>query len=123
MTPPNKDYDNSLNNAESQDSSAERTSEQGAGVQSNQDTQDESPYVSEDKYLALEQEGVTYTDDADPMANNPDHLTINDEPGRNAQAFDQDEEVMRTNVDLDEDQSRSISSDLDIDTNTTDEVL
>ena len=102
---------------------AERTSEQGADVQPNPDTQDDSPYVSEDKYLALEQEGVTYTDDADPMANNPDHLTLNEEPSRNAQAFDQDEEVMRTNVDLDEDQSRSISSDLDIDTNTTDEAL
>ncbi len=124
MTPPNKDYDNALNNAESQDSSmAGRTSEENAELQSQQQAQDDSPYVSEDKYLALEQEGVTYTDDSDPMANNPDHLTLNDEPGRNAQAFDQDEELLRANVDLDEDQSRSISSEEDIDTNTTDEVL
>lgn len=125
MTPPNKDYDNALNNAESQDSSMSGSELSGAhnSGQGDRDTQDDSPYVSQDKYLALEQEGVRYTGDADPMANNPDHLTLDDQPGRNAQAFDQDEEVMRTNVDLDEHQSRSISSEEDIDTNTTDEIL
>lgn len=125
MTPPNKDYDNALNNAESQDSSMSggQQPEQKAAQQPESDAADDSPYASEDKYLALEQEGVRYTGDADPMANNPDHLTFRDEPSRNAQAFDQDEAVMRTNVDLDEHQSRSISSEEDIDTNTTDEVL
>lgn len=124
MTPPNKDYDNALNNAESQDSSMPGSHlSENAGLQPEGDLQDDSTDVSGDKYLALEQDGVRYTSDSDPMANNPDNLTFQDEPTRNAQAFDQDEEVMRTNVDLDEHQSRSISSEEDIDTNTTDEVL
>lgn len=131
MTPPNKDYDNALNNAESEDSSmaADSTSterntrEDGQNRDTNQPSDVERQFVSEDKYLAMEQAGVSYTDDKDPMADNPDHLTFRNEPSRNAQAFDQDEDLLQANVDLDENQSQSISSEEDVDTNTTDEVL
>ncbi len=74
-----------------------------------------------DKYLAMEQPGVTYTHDADPTASS-DHAKYgsgntenvwNAEGGnsRNSDAFNQDDYLLEDNVDLDEDQNQSISSD------------
>lgn len=75
-----------------------------------------------DKYLAMEQPGVSYTPDSDPMALNSDHADFgeiarkrewNDEGGnsKNSDAFNQDDYLLDDNIDLDEDQNKSISSD------------
>ena len=72
-----------------------------------------------DKYLALEQEGVTFTDDAAPT-NYSDYAENGEqgdtwEPGgdnsRNSDAFNQDDYLLNDNIDLDEEQNQSISSD------------
>ena len=67
------------------------------------------------------------------MGRNPDNLEYrqhgqesglydaNNRNSRNAEAFSQDEYILRDNIDLDEDQSQSISSEDDFDTNTNDE--
>lgn len=93
---------------------------------------DDTKYTSADKYLALEQPGVKYTGEGHPESNS-DYFEISNEDGsnkfrpsgknsRNAEAFSQDDYVLRDNIDLDEDQSQSVSSDEDVDTNTTDEI-
>mgnify|MGYP003407994068 FL=1 len=93
----------------------------------------ETNYVSEDKYLAMEQKGVSYTKDHNPVQNS-DQLEIDSdetrsdkwkahgENSRNADAFSQDDYILNDNIDLDEDQSQSISSEDDFDTNTLDET-
>jgi len=94
---------------------------------------DDTKYTSEDKYLALEQPGVSYTPDKDHVSNS-DFLEVGNEEdsgkwkagdtnSRNADAFSQDDYILQDNIDLDEDQSQSISSEDDLDTNTTDEIL
>lgn len=94
---------------------------------------EEKDYVSPDKYLALEQKGVTYTKDHNPVQNSDqiefsndetrsDKWKPNDRNSRNAEAFNQDDYLLNDNIDLDEDQSQSISSDDDFDTNTLDET-
>lgn len=76
-----------------------------------------------DKYLALEQPGVTYTPDTNATLNS-DHADFgsesrkkewNEEGGnsRNSDAFNQDDYILEDNLDLDEDQNQSISSDDD----------
>lgn len=76
---------------------------------------------SPDKYLAMEQPGVTYTQDDDAPLLNSDQiedgagegsdLWDNDSKNsRNSDAFNQDEYLLNDNIDLDEDQSTSISS-------------
>lgn len=80
-------------------------------------------HTDTDKYLALEQEGITYTDDSQPT-NSSDYpengeQTFNTyhESGnnsRNADAFSQDDYMLNDNIDLDEDQNQSISSDDDV---------
>lgn len=93
---------------------------------------DDTKFTSPDKYLALEQKGVAYTDEGHPESYS-DNFEISNEDGsekwkasgrnsRNGEAFNQDDYILRDNIDLDEDQSQSISSENDIDTNTTDEV-
>lgn len=74
-----------------------------------------------DKYLALEQPGVQYTQDTDPTLNSDQadfgseskKRQWNDMGGnsRNSDAFNQDDYLLDDNVDLDEDQNQSISSD------------
>lgn len=74
-----------------------------------------------DKYLALEQPGVQYTDDTNPTRNsdqadysNPDQDEEWSEGGgnsKNSDAFNQDDYILEDNVDLDEDQNQSISTD------------
>lgn len=93
---------------------------------------DDTKYTSADKYLALEQPGVAYTDEGHPESNS-DYFEISNEEGsekwkpsgrnsHNAKAFNQDDYILRDKIDLDEDQSQSISSEDDVDTNTTDEI-
>ncbi|NMH27597.1 hypothetical protein [Flavobacterium silvaticum] len=136
---PNKDYNNDLNNLESDNLSSQEaagTILPSKSVRAEQDAEagEDLDYSSPDKYLALEQEGVRFTQESDPMALNPDNMEYrqhgqlsdewdnNNRNSRNSEAFNQDEYILRDNIDLDEDQSQSISSDEDIDTNTTDEV-
>lgn len=76
-----------------------------------------------DKYLAIEQPGVSYTPETTPTLNS-DHADYgtesrkkewNEEGGnsRNSDAFNQDDYILEDNLDLDEDQNQSISSDDD----------
>ena len=79
-------------------------------------------HTETDKYLAMEQPGVTYTGDRNPTMN-ADHFTDSDQQfeyqkfnpagnnSRNADAFSQDDYLLNDNLDLDEDQNTSISSD------------
>lgn len=93
---------------------------------------DDTKFTSPDKYLAIEQPGVSYTGAGHPESNSDNFEVSNEENsgkwksdgnnGRNAEAFSQDDDILKDNIDLDEDQSQSISSDEDIDTNTTDEI-
>lgn len=74
-----------------------------------------------DKYLAIEQPGVSYTKENDPTVNS-DQIDFgsesrknewNEEGGnsKNSDAFNQDDYILNDNLDLDEDQNQSISSD------------
>jgi hypothetical protein len=74
-----------------------------------------------DKYLAMEQPGVQYTEETE-YTTNSDNLDYGDtnsqnmwtEEGnnsKNSDAFNQDDYLLEDNVDLDEDQAQSISSD------------
>ncbi|RWX00377.1 hypothetical protein [Flavobacterium cerinum] len=76
-----------------------------------------------DKYLAMEQPGVKYTKEVDPTVNS-DQVNSrttdssgewNEEGGnsKNSEAFNQDDDILNDNIDLDEDQNQSISSDDD----------
>ena len=72
------------------------------------------------KYLGMEQQGVSFTDEGHPTANS-DHLEIDNQEHekfrasgkntRNADAFSQDDYILNDNIDLDEDQNISLSSD------------
>jgi len=76
-----------------------------------------------DKYLAIEQPGVSYTKENDPTLNS-DHADFGSESrekewndmggnSKNSDAFNQDDYLLEDNIDLDEDQNQSISSDDD----------
>lgn len=82
----------------------------------------------DDKYLELEQPGVTYTKEHEEVFLNSDNIEdatqgntslydYDAKNSRNAEAFNQDEDILNTNIDLDEDQSQSISSEDDVETN------
>ncbi|WP_417352038.1 hypothetical protein [Flavobacterium alkalisoli] len=75
------------------------------------------------KYLAMEQPGVSYTKEDNHTANS-DRVNPNDYNGKdewdeeggnskNSDAFNQDDTILNDNLDLDEDQNKSISSDDD----------
>ena len=75
------------------------------------------------KYLAMEQSGVSYTQNHNPTANS-DALNLNEQNGSDewneeggnseySDAFNQDDYILNDNLDLDEDQNQSISSDDD----------
>lgn len=76
-----------------------------------------------DKYLAMEQPGVKYTKETDPTINSDqvnsrtaDNSGEWSEEGgnsKNSEAFNQDDDILNDNIDLDEDQNQSISSDDD----------
>lgn len=74
-----------------------------------------------DKYLAMEQPGVSFTNDTDPTVNS-DQIDFGSESSKkqwseeggnskNSDAFNQDDYILEDNLDLDEDQNQSISSD------------
>ncbi|NUY79637.1 hypothetical protein HUK80_01920 [Flavobacterium sp. MAH-1] len=72
------------------------------------------------KYLELEQADPTYTPQGHPTMNSDYFETVEegrdeyDEDGdnsRNSEAFDQDEDLLIDNLDLDEEMNRSVSSD------------
>lgn len=82
---------------------------------------DNSAQDDTDKYLAIEQPGVSYTNETDPTTSS-DKLNYSDnksedtwkegeDNGKNSDAFNQDNYILDDNVDLDEDQNQSISSD------------
>ena len=76
-----------------------------------------------DKYLAMEQPGVKFTNESDPTRNS-DQADFGEDKqdgewsneggnSRNSDAFNQDDYLLEDNVDLDEDEGKSISSDDD----------
>ena len=93
---------------------------------------DDTKYSSADKYLALEQKGVSYTNEGHPESNSDYYEISNEEHsekfrtnGRNplnSDAFSQDNYILRDNLDLDEDQNQSISADDAEDLNVRDEI-
>lgn len=122
MTPPNKNHQ-PLNNLESENQVTPENLPFHQASKRPVPGEGNSGFASPDKYLALEQQGVSFTPDADPMGRNPDlieyrqHGQLSDEwdannrNSRNAEAFNQDEYILRDNIDLDQDQSRSVSDD------------
>lgn len=84
------------------------------------DAESETRNDDTDKYLAMEQPGVTYTKDTD-FTLSSDQAGLGDkndkqwnEEGGNSRysdAFNQDDYLLEDNLDLDEDQNQSISSD------------
>lgn len=72
-----------------------------------------------EKYLELEQPGVSYTKEGHPTMNS-DYFETDDQTSekfksggnnsRNSDAFSQDDYILNDNIDLDEDQNQSISS-------------
>ncbi|HLA54668.1 MAG TPA: hypothetical protein VK623_01090 [Flavobacterium sp.] len=73
-----------------------------------------------EKYLEIEQPGVSFTHESHPTMNSDyvetsdsasDRWKTNGDNSRNADAFSQDDYILRDNIDLDEDQNESISSD------------
>ena len=123
-------------NKKNSDSSKDDSGHQYNEDQNKQDphandySEDDTKYASPDKYLAMEQPGVTYTGQEHPISNSDSFEFSNEEASGkwkakgqnslNADAFSQDDYILSDNIDLDEDQSQSISSEDDIDTNTTD---
>lgn len=103
----------SLNDQRPDTGDDEGTQDLSANEDGNDDT---------DKYLAMEQPGVTYTHDTEP-ANLSDELDYKndkqntwkagEENGPYSDAFNQDNYILTDNIDLDEDQNQSISSDDD----------
>ncbi len=70
-----------------------------------------------EKYLELEQPGVSYTEerdfttsDYDPSGDGKDKWQSTGDNSRNSDAFNQDDYILNDNIDLDEDQNDSISS-------------
>jgi uncharacterized protein YdaT len=76
-------------------------------------------HTETEKYLGMEQHGVSFTQESHPTMNSDYLETDNMEHerwrtsgnSRNADAFSQDDYILRDNLDLDEDQNASISSD------------
>ena len=70
-----------------------------------------------EKYLELEQPGVSYTQEHDfttsdnnPSGDGNDKWKSTGDNSRNSDAFNQDDYILNDNIDLDEDQNDSISS-------------
>jgi hypothetical protein len=74
-----------------------------------------------EKYLEMEQPGVSYTKEGHPTMNSDyfeptqddmeaDRWKSNGHNSRNADAFSQDDYILNDNIDLDEDQNTSISN-------------
>jgi len=127
-TPKTQDENENLDNAYGQDNASGREEflSDNAGDEIDEDDAiiaDSDDIDDTDKYLAMEQPGVQYTNDTDPNKNS-DQLNYDSEGGdgtwneeggnsKNSDAFNQDDYILEDNVDLDEDQNQSISSDDD----------
>lgn len=137
---PNKDNDSDFDNSESlnSESAKERTEEFNipldvpGGLETDEGTVDGYYSSPEDKYLANEQPGVTYTEQDNTTLLNSDYVEdgtqenadlwkSDEKNNRNSDAFNQDKYILDDNIDLDEDEFRSISSDDNVeDINTND---
>ena len=73
-------------------------------------------HADTDKYLAMEQPGVSYTGDSgaprlsDAQEGSSEVFDPAGKNSRNADAFAQDDYILKDNIDLDEDQNQSVSS-------------
>lgn len=120
-TPKFNTEDEQLGDALGNDSSAakpisfENEKDISEDIEKSEHTEDDT-----DKYLALEQPGVSYTHDTNPTENSDfveydsdDNDAWSEKGGnsKNSDAFNQDDYILEDNVDLDEDQNQSISSD------------
>ena len=86
-----------------------------------EEAEDELEQDDTDKYLAMEQPGVQFTEEVDNTRNsdqidysNPGQGEEWSEEGgnsKNSDAFNQDDYILDDNIDLDEDENQSISSD------------
>lgn len=107
-----------MNKEEKKDQYTDRQTSKGNKVKENPPRED-GPNT--EKYLELEQTGVTYSDEGNPVSNSDQFENENEQPepgtyednhgSRNSEAFNQDEYILNTNIDLDEDQNTSISND------------
>jgi len=107
-----------VNNAYGQDKATENQRTDNSGSDNDSETDD---IDDTDKYLAMEQPGVQYTNETDATRNSDQIDYSNEGQGdewseeggnsKNSDAFNQDDYILEDNVDLDEDQNQSISSD------------
>lgn len=106
-----------IGNEEQKETSKHDDLKSRAKIQKTEDLDDTN------KYLAMEQQGVKYTQNHNPTANSDD-LNLNEQNGSDewneeggnseySDAFNQDDYILNDNIDLDEDQNQSISSDDD----------
>lgn len=112
----NEGLDTTYNQNNKSDRETQRTENSGKDRSPETDDIDDT-----DKYLAMEQPGVQYTDETDPTRNSDQVDYSNEGQGdewseeggnsKNSDAFNQDDYILEDNVDLDEDQNQSISSD------------
>lgn len=96
-------------------------SEKSLSTDKPKDKDSKHPEDDTDKYLAMEQPGVTFTAEHDNTVSSDnfgyeeaDSENEWDDMGgnsKNSEAFNQDDYILDDNVDLDEDQNQSISSD------------
>jgi hypothetical protein len=112
---------------ESRDAAAMKTewqqrheASQNGGRESQRERQNEwHDHTDTEKYLGLEQDGVSFTPESHAELNSDyietrdqesDHWKANGDNSRNADAFNQDDYILRDNIDLDEDQNESLSN-------------
>ena len=122
---PKNTEDEQLDNAYGQDNNAGKSAFRADLAddvnEDAEDTNDTDDIDDTDKYLAMEQPGVQYTDETDPTVNS-DQRNYDSEGSsgewsedggnsKNSDAFNQDDYILEDNVDLDEDQNQSISTD------------
>lgn len=114
----NPDKQKASNKENLQNNNSRSESLNTSRAEANDDKQGDA--LETDKYLAMEQQGVTYTRET-PIVNS-DQIDFgserrskewNNEGGNSkySDAFNQDDYLLEDNLDLDEDQNQSISSD------------
>ena len=113
--------DEGLDKKYGQDNTSGRASQQADNLVSDNTNAETDDIDDTDKYLAMEQPGVQYTNETDATRNSDQIDYSNEGQGdewseeggnsKNSDAFNQDDYILEDNVDLDEDQNQSISSD------------
>jgi len=101
----------------SENQNEHRTPNQIQNTDSSNAQSDREDGPDTEKYLELEQPGVSYTaeqdyttSDHDPAGDGKDKWQSTGDNSRNSDAFNQDDYILNDNIDLDEDQNESISS-------------